>query len=186
MDADGKEERTPTDEFSVYPQQLALQPNEKRNVRVTWTGDRQLDHELNLYRLVVTELPVDLKKPDQRANKAGANITFLMQYVASLYVTPDGAAPHVVLDSFKVLPDGKGDFVFKNTGLAHRVLKGFRVFVETSKENRSELKGETVEQFEGENILSLSSRHFVLPLPAEMVRAEKTHPGSVKAEVELH
>jgi len=188
-DEQGKESRTATDEFSVYPQQMALQPNEKRNIRVTWTGSRQPDRELN-YRLVVTELPVDLKKPKERENKLGASLTFLMQYVASLYVTPPSATSKLVVDSFKVMPDGEGLLVLKNTGLAHRVLKGTQVFVRTGKDSRTELKGEQIEQMQGENVLSLSSRRFLVPLSAALsaalVRAEKANPGTVKAEIELN
>ena len=183
-DAEGKETRTATDEFSVYPQQMALQAGEKRNVRVTWTGNRQPDRELN-YRLVVTELPVDLKKPKERESKPGANLTFLMQYVASVYVTPADVTPKIVVDSLKVLPDGKAELVLKNTGLAHRVLKGIHVFVKSNDQNRTEIKNEQMDEMQGENILAMSSRKFKFALPAAMIKADKAQSGSVKAEIEF-
>ena len=36
IDREGKEERPEAKGFLVYPQQMALEPGEKRSVRVTW------------------------------------------------------------------------------------------------------------------------------------------------------
>jgi hypothetical protein len=93
--------------------------------------------------------------------------------------------PKIVVDTFKVLPDGKAELVLKNTGLAHRVLKGIRVFVKTNDQNRTEIKNEQMDEMQGENILAMSSRRFNVALPAAMIKAEKAQPGSVKAEIEF-
>jgi fimbrial chaperone protein len=174
-DLDGKETRTPTDEFSIYPQQLTLLPREKRTVRITWNGTRQPDRELN-YRLVVSELQASASTAEIRAGTS-----FLMQYVASLYVTPDHSQPKVDVESFKVLADGRGELVLHNSGLAHGALKGIKVVLKAG----TEIDAEKFEELQNENILSKSSRRFYLPLPQSVRKAEKSQPGSVKAEVTL-
>lgn len=182
-DMDGKETRTPTDEFMVNPLQLTLAPREKRVVRVTWTGSRQPDHELN-YRLIVSELPTG---PDQR--KRLSDVKFLMQYVASLYVTPANTQAKLSVESFKILSDGRGELVLKNSGLAHQMLKGAKIVLRTDLksevEKPVEIEAAKIDELSSENILSLSSRRFYLPLPQATVRAEKANPGSVKAEIIL-
>ncbi len=164
MDINGKETRKETDEFSVFPQQMVLEPGEKRNIRLTWTGNRQLKEELP-YRLVVSQLPVDLKKPEQR--KTGANITFLLQYVASVYVSPGSAASKILVDSFKKLSDSKVELVLKNSGTAHRVLKGMRLYSKVdskAEKTSSELKGLKLKDIEAENVLPGHSRRFELEI----------------------
>jgi fimbrial chaperone protein len=183
IDVDGKETRTPTDEFSVYPQQLTLQPGEKRSVRVTWTGNHQPDQELS-YRLVVSELPMDSNSQEKTSSPHPAP-TFLMQYVASLYVSPPSLNSKVEVESFKVLSDSRGELILKNTGLLHQVLKGIRLFFRSADGSKVELKNEETEALQGENLLANASRHIYLTLPASVVRAEKAKPGSVTVEIQL-
>lgn len=126
-DLDGKETRTPTDEFTVYPQQVTLAPREKHTIKVTWTGNRQPDRELN-YRLVVSELPVGAGSGGKQNQ-----VKFLTQYVASMYVTPADSQPKLSVESFKVLSDGRGELVLKNSGPAHRMLKGLKILLKAGK-----------------------------------------------------
>jgi fimbrial chaperone protein len=186
MDLDGKETRTPTDEFSVYPAQLALQAGEKKNVRVTWTGSQQPDRELS-YRLVVSELPVENGKTAQHHNGTAAhgNLTFLMQYVASLYISPPNISPKVSVESFKILSDARAELTLKNSGMAHQVLKGMRLFFKTADGAKVELKNQEIEELQSENLLPTSSRRVYLTLPSSLLRAEKAKPGSVQPEIEM-
>lgn len=182
VDKDGKETRADTDEFAVFPQQMVLEPGEKRNIRLTWTGAKQLKEELP-YRLVVSQLPVDLKKPEQR--KAGANITFLLQYVASVYVSPGSAAPKLQVQSLKKISDSKVELVLKNSGSAHRVLKGVRLYAGSGKDSlsktRTELKALKLKDIEAENVLPGRTRRFEIELapgsaaalPADFQKLEK-------------
>jgi fimbrial chaperone protein len=169
VDPDGKETRKDTDEFSVFPQQMVLEPGEKRNIRLTWTGDRQIKEEL-AYRLVVSQLPVDLKKPEQR--KPGANITFLLQYVASVYVSPGAAAPKISVESLKKISDDKAELIVKNSGTAHKVLKGMHLYlksdVDRPKKSRPEVNGLKLTEIEAENVLPGKKRRFEIPISKEV------------------
>jgi fimbrial chaperone protein len=177
MDINGKETRKETDEFSVFPQQLVLEPGERRNVRLTWTGEKEPKAEL-AYRLVVSQLPVNLKKAEKK--KAGANITFLLQYVASIYVTPGAAAaPKVTVESFEKLSDGKAEMVLKNSGTAHQVLKGVRV---RFKSRRVDLAGSDLKALEAENILPGQARKFELSLPKAVAANASLSKDSIEVE----
>jgi fimbrial chaperone protein len=182
VDAEGKETRKETDEFSVFPQQMVLEPGEKRNIRLTWTGDRQIKEELP-YRLVVSQLPVDLKKPEQR--KVGANITFLLQYVASVYVSPGAAAPRISVDSLKRISDTKAELVLRNSGTAHKVLKGMHLYLrsedESARKSRPELATIKLKDIEAENVLPGRKRRFEIPVTKDIAL-----PGNAqKIEVEF-
>jgi len=181
---DGRETRTPTDEFNVYPQQVSLQPNEKREISVTWTGNHEPDREL-AYRLVMTELPIHPNTTERREKKGGANITFLMQYVASLYVTPPGALPQIEVESFKLLPDGQGELIFKNAGTAHRVIKDPRVIFRLPSGKKIDAPQASLQDLEGENVLAQEERRFNLALPSAVVKAEKARPNSIVVSIEL-
>ncbi|MFL5813753.1 MAG: fimbria/pilus periplasmic chaperone [Bdellovibrionia bacterium] len=169
VDTYGKETRRETDEFSVFPQQMVLEPGEKRNIRLTWTGDRQIKEEL-AYRLVVSQLPVDLKKPEQR--KAGANITFLLQYVASVYVSPGAAAPKISVESLRRLSDTKAELVLQNSGTAHKVLKGMHLYLKpeegSSQKSRPELTALKLKDIEAENVLPGRKRRFEIPVAKDV------------------
>lgn len=62
--------------FRITPEQTALRPGEKRDVRVEWIGPAKPD--ARAYRLLATELPVFAEK--------GRKPKFLLQYVISATV----------------------------------------------------------------------------------------------------
>jgi fimbrial chaperone protein len=166
IDINGKETRTATEEFSVYPQQITMGSHEKHSVRVTWQGNHTPEREL-AYRMEVTELMSDAKKKTPPESKTDPK--FLLEYITSVYVKTKGFEPHIEVDSFRVLPDSsklKGELILKNTGLAHRVLKGLHIFLKGSNGVRTELKSDEMTEIRGENILPLAKRRFVLTLPA--------------------
>lgn len=162
VDREGKESLTPTDELSVYPQQISLQPTEHRFLRVSWNGVRQPDREFN-YRLVVTELAAEKMKTQKKNSpvQPGPDApVILLQYVASVYITPADALPELIVQSVHVLPENKFELLIRNDGKAHSVLRGLDLSY-----NARELKTGLLE---GENVLAQSERRFVLELPAAL------------------
>lgn len=126
--AQGEEVRKKTDEFNVYPEQVVLLPNEKRNVRVTWTG--QIDSKEKAYRIIASQLPVEFRDRNSQPKKESVNLNFLLQYVASAYVTPAGAVPKITVKTLKALGNGKVSVTVANEGTAHQVLrvKSLKIF----------------------------------------------------------
>lgn len=120
MNEKGEEVREKTSDFVIYPEQLVLMPKEKRNVRVTYSGDVPENAE-KAFRLVASQLPVEFANPKE-AKTAKVNLNFLIQYVASAYVTPLSARPQVkVIDATWVAPK-KVELTLQNEGGAHLVL----------------------------------------------------------------
>ncbi len=160
---DGVEERPTTEGFFVYPEQLSLDPGQKRNVRVSWKGNKIPDQEL-AYRFIATQLPVEFSKEKQASKKA--NLKFLLEYVASLYLLPPGAKPQLKVVSTKV-EGGSLQLEIENTGTAHQLLEDIKIhFVSDGKEEF--LPEKELAKIRSENLLAKSKRRFVLPLDPKL------------------
>jgi fimbrial chaperone protein len=171
----GEEVRTPTSDFNIYPDQIVLLPNEKRNIRVTWSGE--IKDQEKAYRLIASQLPVEFKDSNIKAKKPGVNLNFLLQYVASAYVTPGPAAASVKVKEVKVLSANKVELVLANEGTAHKVLHPKSVtFV--AADGKSILQISTPKEIEGINLLAKTEKSVVLPV-------KKSLPKDVKAVLEL-
>lgn len=167
----GTEKREKTSEFTIYPEQVVLLPHEKRNVRITFSGE--LGNEEKSYRIIASQLPVELKETNAKSKKAtGANVTFMLQYVASAYVTPEGATADVKVKDVKLLSPKSLSVVVYNEGTAHRLLyvKSFKV-LEKGKVVAEIKKPEGIE---GVNLLAKSQKTVVLPLEKPLKGTEQT------------
>ncbi len=133
----GKEKRVATNDFYYFPKQFILKPGEKRNIRISWLGEKKKGKKgknkpmqkgnTNIskekaYRLEIRQVPVNLKK---KATKTG--ITFLYNYVASLYVKPPKVKPEVKLLSYKRVGKNLYKVNLKNTGSAHAILSFYNL-----------------------------------------------------------
>lgn len=156
----GKEKRTHTNDFYFFPKQFILKPGEKRNIRISWLGERKKGKNVKLspmqkgktnikeekaYRLEIKQVPVNLKK---KAAKTG--ITFLYNYVASLYVRPEKVKEEIKLLSYKRVGKNLYRVNVKNTGSAHAIFSFYNLiskksgkvqFVEEMKKQSSEING---------------------------------------------
>jgi fimbrial chaperone protein len=165
VDPNGKETRGETKDFLIFPEQLSLEPGERRNVRVTYVGEQNLKKEL-AYRLVASQLQVDFKKPEPKG--ASVNVNFLLQYVASLYVSDDTVKPKIEVESVKVVKN-KAEFVLKNAGNRHLVLSDAKLIF-SAKGSDGKVKewkadATALKNVISENILAGSTRRFVIELP---------------------
>jgi fimbrial chaperone protein len=166
----GEEKRGPTSEFTIYPEQVVLLPNEKRNVRVTFSGD--VGSEEKSYRFVVSQLPVDFKDKNAKSKKTAANVNFLLEYVASAYVTPENAAAKIKVKEVKVVSPQKIAVTIENEGGAHQVLHLKSVKISE--------KGQLVEELgdksalEGVNFLAKTQKKINLSLTKPLKGTEAT------------
>lgn len=156
---DGVEERPTTEGFFIYPEQLSLEPGQKRNVRVSWKGTNLPDQEL-AYRFIATQLPVDFSKQKQASKKA--NLKFLLEYVASLYLLPPGAKPQ--LKVLSAVTEGEAlKLEIENAGTAHQLLEDIQIRFQS--EGKEELLNEKeLTKIRSENLLAKSKRRFLIPL----------------------
>nr|WP_295902041.1 fimbria/pilus periplasmic chaperone [uncultured Bdellovibrio sp.] len=161
----GEEVRKKTDDFTIYPEQVVLLPNEKRNVRVTWSGEITASEKS--YRIIASQLPVEFRDRNPKPKKPGVNLNFLLQYVASAYVTPEGAVAKIKVKEIKHLDAKKISVTVINEGAAHKVLKVKKLKLFAGEKLVSEV--ENPKEFDGLNLLSGSQKNIVVHSAKEII-----------------
>ncbi|MEK2643849.1 fimbria/pilus periplasmic chaperone [Bdellovibrio sp. BCCA] len=154
----GEEVRKKTDDFTIYPEQVVLLPNEKRNVRVTWSGD--INATEKSYRIIASQLPVEFRDRNFKPKKAGVNLNFLLQYVASAYVTPEGAVAKIKVKDVKHIDAKKISVTVVNEGTAHKVLKVKKLKLFAGDKLVSEI--ENPKEFDSINLLPGSQKNITV------------------------
>ncbi|HPI40519.1 MAG TPA: fimbria/pilus periplasmic chaperone [Pseudobdellovibrionaceae bacterium] len=150
-EVDGKETRSITTDFVIYPEQIALEPNDKRNVRVTYVGAPNIQIE-KPYRLIATQLPVEFKK-SQKISK----LNFLLEYVAALYVNPTNTSPQIKVLSTKTSGDHTVLLEVENQGTQHQLLTDAKLSL-ILKTQTLDLNKKSFEEFRNENLLPKEKR----------------------------
>lgn len=176
---DGKELNPEADDdFILYPPQLTLGPNEKRTVRVTWSGSPTPPKEL-AYRIIAEQLPVDTARPEKKGN---AVIKMLLRYMGAVYVTPKGASPKIEVTKIERTDSGKTGprllIEIENKGTAHQIIKAAKLRL-SSGQSSVELSGDEIKALIGENLLAGGVRRYEIPWPS------KLQNGALKAELEI-
>lgn len=176
---DGKEERLPTNDFYFFPKQVILKPGEKRNIRITWMGQRpfskdkakmakdsfksgnkKIKTEL-AYRLEVKQVPVDLEK--KKPTRTGIN--FIYNYVASLYVRPVGVKPKIVARKIKRLSKDKILAQIQNKGGSHGLLSHYKPLLNVKGLNTPYDLSDQSNDVRGINLLAGETREVTFKLP---------------------
>ncbi len=134
-DSKGTEIRTPTNDFLVYPAQLSLEAGEKRNIRITFLGDKHPPKEL-AYRLMVQQLPIDFNK--EKPPVKGGTVNIFINFVASVFVRPPGAIAKARIDRIERLDERHVNIYLKNYGTAHQALGEMKIdlFLEDTQHNK--------------------------------------------------
>jgi fimbrial chaperone protein len=145
-------------ELSVYPSQLIIPANEKRSVKVFWSGSTAPTKEMS-YRLIAEQLPIELEKSKNKKS----SIKILLRYIAALYVNAEDYNSSVAIKELRM--DGKKIYVeLVNSGKKHQVLANLNLKFTDEKSNKETLlKPEDLKGMTGENILADSSRIFTFP-----------------------
>ncbi len=184
IDDDGKETGVSNQDFTLSPMHFTLAPGARHHIRLRWNGKVAVPREL-AYRITVSEVPSAPSAPEP-ARKVGVNLVPQTQYVVSAYVTPPGAVAKVVVESFKILPDGKGELILNNLGTAHQLLKNLKVSIRRPIEGKPPeiyaLDNDQLIDLRAENLLPGKARRFMLSLPKKLA----TYEGPVTAEVLLN
>jgi fimbrial chaperone protein len=171
MDANGSETNSKIgNEVNVFPTQLIIPGNEKRSVKVFWSGKGIPAKELS-YRLIAEQLPIDLEKTKNKK----ASIKVLLRYMAALYVNADDYSSDVNFVGMKKI-DNKISFEFENKGKKHQVLANLHLKIIDEKKNKEiNLAPEDLKGMTGENVLAESKRNFLLPREGKLSDID---PGS--------
>ncbi len=163
---DGSEIRTPTNDFVIYPQQVMLGPNEKRAVRVTYRGAKPHGREAS-YRLIAEQLPVNAATVNSSGN---VQIKYLMNFVASMYVSPEGVQPKVTVESLSSFNSAQGQILqmnLVNNGGRHKVLKGVKVILRSG-QTEVELDPQSLKALDTINLLAGEKISVGVPYPTNL------------------
>jgi fimbrial chaperone protein len=161
-DSEGKEINGEADSlFTIFPTRLVVDPGAVKTVKVQWKGNAKPDREL-CFRLIAEQVPVDFDNP------TSSGIKIMFRYIASLYVTPQGA-----LYSLKTKAEGGTDaegrtgfFVeVSNTGTRHVVASESTLELIPTDSSAKTVRFEpsNIGALNGANYLPDSSRRFFLP-----------------------
>lgn len=162
-DTSGRETRTATNDFFIFPKSVKLAANEKRAVRVTWQGPSSVSTEL-AYRLVAEQLNVNVSR--MQTNRKGIDIKYIMTYVASVYVTPEKGKADVRVSQVDAR-NGVLKVRVDNFGNKHRILAGSKLVLNTPNGTRV-LSGNEVPPMQKMNLLAKSSQVFMIRQPRDL------------------
>lgn len=160
----GEEVRKETQDFAIYPDQVVINAKEKKSVRVTYVGPKELKQQIP-YRISFDQLPVDLKKKKQ---VSAAEVKFMFNYVTAVYVTPDGAEPKIEIDS-QELKNDKLVVQFSNKGTAYRLLSYYDLVLKGSGQEYK-ISAEDQKVVDGINLLPGVRRKIEFHVPAEAAK----------------
>lgn len=165
------------EEFVVFPRQMLLEPDERRSIRVRWSGPESIEAE-RPYRIIAEQVPVDMGS-DEPTQGGGIRLTY--RYEGTIYVVPPGAEADVQVTS--VARSETGDSLrveLANEGSRHRLLANARLLLsrEPDGEPAIEVGPRELPGLAGENMLAGSTRVFTVPVP------EQLWDGPVYAEIE--
>lgn len=172
MDQAGKETLAETQEVKVFPPQVIIPAGEKRAIRVSYSGAKDLKSEKS-YRVIAEQLPLNV----DAKTKEKAGIQMLMKYVAALYVAPANTK-----SDLKILSHSSNGKVIKllieNSGGRHQLLNA-PVLKYSVKDKKQEIKAEDLQGLAGENVLAGTKREFV-------IKSTKLLPADAKLELKFN
>ena len=160
MALDGSDQLTPApDDFTVFPNQIVLQPGQTQSVRVQWQG-QDVPATEKAYRLQAEQLPIDIGS--DATERSGLRL--MVKYMASLYVRPTD--PAALLSASISTADREGQKVaivrLRNDGNAHAVVQAQMVGI-TAGTTRVEFNDLQREAVHGKNVLAGAERELVVP-----------------------
>lgn len=159
--------------FTVFPQQMVVQPNSQQIVRVQWRGPQAVAQELP-FRIIARQLPVEF----QEEQRGAASISVMFVYQGSVYVTPPRTTVNLVLDTVRRdLDEGKPmlTFEFVNRGNVHTIINNAQITVRSSRGGTQvsevTLVGSEI-GLNGINILPGNRRIVTIPWPDTLIEGD--------------
>ena len=159
VDIDGRETPEETDDFTVFPTEIILQPKTSRAVRVQWIGDPAPTAEL-AYRIIAEETPLNMRR-----ETPGASVFLTVRYIGSIYIVPKRARHDVVVASAGSAGPAQLEVVIENRGTLHAILDAPSLTVTAGGVTKTIDTEALNAVLNGENILAGAKRRIVLPWP---------------------
>jgi P pilus assembly chaperone PapD len=170
--------------LSIYPKQFIVKPDERRTVRFTYKGPRNIQSEV-AYRFSVRRIMVDMAKKSLGA--AGhAKLDMVIDLMGALYVVPSTGKSNVVVSSFKQGKGALNELKIKvtNKGNMHKLLLNYDLKV-TYTNNKGDMKTTTLSESDlskddgsyfsnsKTNVLPGAEKEIVFPLKDKDIKEVK-------------
>lgn len=183
MDEWGKETKTESDDFIIYPSHLVMKPGEQRMVRVIWKGKEKLSAEKN-YRIIFEQQMTSIPKTEKELAEKEARMAvgIGIKYETSVYVAPDDkAASDIQVSKFSIIQEEGKDYLLcevENKGNRHKFLTPKTLEV-SLKLDKATSQGETWYSLpdqllqglsEGVNVFANQKRMIKLPITGDVPR----------------
>lgn len=180
-DIDGREIQSPAEErFTVYPSQLVLRPDSIQMVRVQWKGAPRVEKEL-AFRMLVEQMPVNFSEQEG----TGSGVKIMFKYLASLYITPPGAAAQVNVDDFSLQNKDEVahlELFVSNRGTAHTIITNPRLEL-LFQEADDPVVVDIGKYLGGQNLLAGAERRLLIPLKDEQTDGSGQLPGQLPGQL---
>ena len=130
--------------------------------------------QLSMHKRIQRSNDGSEERPPTESAKEGArgNVKFLLEYVASIYVRPDGAVPKIRIYDPSLTKKGKIKFRLKNEGTAHKSLGDLQIIFKSSEKTFAPT-AEQLKDVRTENLLPGTEREFQIAPPRDFPRADQ-------------
>ena len=167
----GESHQSASNLFTVFPPQGVIASGQRQNIRVVWKGPTDPTNEL-AYRIVAEELPVNFE-----AETKDSHIKLLVRYMGTVYVRPKNARPRLQTIGLVKAADNSAstnlyELTLANAGGAHQGLMNCVLAVTNSTGQGTVIKAARLDTVEGQNILALHRRRFLVTLPTDLREPE--------------
>lgn len=152
----GAEERTATQDLKISEKTMTLLPNAESKLTLDWAGQHHLKAE-KAYRLVLTEVK------NQQRDSATELKAPLIQYVASVFVTPENAKDNVKLVKSTIVEKSKVEITLTNTGNKHKLLSDSGLQIQDLKDKKNVQKYHRLEAFQQAILMPGQTKKIVIP-----------------------
>lgn len=150
------EERLPTQDLKVSEKSLVLQPNTETKLTLDWAGAGQLKTE-KAYRVIITEVK------NQQKENVGEMKAPLVQYITSVFVTPENAKDDVKLVKSVVTDGSKVEITLTNSGNKHKLLSESGLLLQDGKDKNFQQKYTRLEAFQQLVLMPGQTKTIVVP-----------------------
>jgi P pilus assembly chaperone PapD len=152
----GVEERFPTQDFKISEKTMTLPPHAESKLTLDWAGLAQLKTE-KAYRLVLTEVK------NQQKDNVSEFKSPLIQYVASVFVTPENAKDNVKMVKSEVVEKSKLEITLTNTGNKHKLLSEAGLQIQDLKDKKVQQKYHKLEAFQQAILMPGQTKKIIVP-----------------------
>ena len=153
------EERLPTQDLKLSEKSFVLQPMAETKLTLDWAGSAQIKAE-KAYRLIITEVK------NQQKENVGEMKAPLVQYIASVFVTPENAKDDIKLVKSAVTDNSKVEITLTNAGSKHKLLSESGLVIQDTKDKNFQQKYPRLEAFQ--QLVLMPGQTKTITVPTEM------------------